>query len=91
MLTAIQKVHLANGPWTQNGGWEYNAVLIAVALGIADAGPGPLSLDALLDFEHKGPLFGIAGAAAARSGWFVRGDRDGQAPRPGGPETTAYA
>ena len=32
MTTAIKKVHLANGPWAANGGWEYNAVLIAVRL-----------------------------------------------------------
>src|ERR1700749_982561 len=31
MLTAIHKVHLKNGPWTNNGGYEYNAVLIAAA------------------------------------------------------------
>src|SRR3712207_8594984 len=31
MLTAIRKVHAANGPWTTEGGWEYNATLIAVS------------------------------------------------------------
>src|SRR5438270_999598 len=29
MLTAINRVHLKNGPWVSNGGYEYNAVLIA--------------------------------------------------------------
>ena len=26
MLTAIRKVHLPNGVWNADGGWEYNAV-----------------------------------------------------------------
>ena len=26
MLTAINRVHLKNGPWVSNGGFEYNAV-----------------------------------------------------------------
>src|SRR3954452_17714192 len=28
MLTAIRTVHLKNGPWAANGGYEYNLVLI---------------------------------------------------------------
>src|ERR1700737_568992 len=28
MLTAINRVHLKNGPWVSNGGYEYNLVLI---------------------------------------------------------------
>ena len=31
MTTAIRKVHLPNGPWAAEGGWEYNAVLMAIA------------------------------------------------------------
>src|SRR4051794_25073776 len=48
MTTAIRKVHLPNGPWAANGGWEYNAVLIGAVTEIAEAGPGELSLDAAL-------------------------------------------
>ena len=29
MITAIRTVHLKNGPWSTNGGYEYNLVLIA--------------------------------------------------------------
>src|SRR6476659_2832650 len=29
MTTAIRKVHWAKVPWVTQGGWEYNAVLIA--------------------------------------------------------------
>jgi putative oxidoreductase len=55
MTTAIQKVHLANGPWAANGGWEYNAVLIAAVTALAEAGPGELSLDHVLGIELTGP------------------------------------
>ena len=45
MLTAIHRVHAKNGPWTTNGGYEYNLVLIVAALTLAEVGPGALSLD----------------------------------------------
>ena len=47
MLTAIRKVHQPNGPWVTNGGWEYNAVLIAALTALVDGGPGDVSVDAL--------------------------------------------
>lgn len=69
MITAIRKVHLSNGPWVSSGGYEYNAVLIAAALLIAEEGPGPVSLDALLGIERKGWGWAVAalalGAAAS--------------------------
>jgi putative oxidoreductase len=36
MLTAIETVHLKNGPWAANGGYEYNVVLIAAALALVE-------------------------------------------------------
>jgi putative oxidoreductase len=72
MLTAINRVHLKNGPWVSNGGYEYNLVLIAAALAVADLGPGELSLDHALGQERSGPgwtlaaaAMGVAGAVAA--------------------------
>lgn len=71
MLVAIEKVHRANGPWASNGGWEYNAVLIAAALAFAENGPGEVSLDRLLGLERPGVGTALAaaglgaGAAAA--------------------------
>jgi putative oxidoreductase len=62
MLTAIHRVHLKNGPWTTNGGYEYNAVLIAAVLALAEVGPGELSLDHALGNERTG--FGWTLAAA---------------------------
>lgn len=44
MLVAIIKVHVPNGLWITNNGYEYNLVLIAVALGIALIGPGEYTL-----------------------------------------------
>ena len=63
MMTAIHRVHFKNGPWVTNGGYEYNLVLIAAVLTIAEAGPGPLSVDAPRGVEH-GPAWALAALAA---------------------------
>jgi putative oxidoreductase len=72
MLTAINRVHLKNGPWVTSGGYEYNAVLIAAVLALAEVGPGELSFDHALGTERSGPaaallaaLIGVAGAVGA--------------------------
>ena len=54
MGVAIAKVHAPNGPWATKGGWEYNAVLIAAVLAIAEDGPGSISLDHLFGLERPG-------------------------------------
>ena len=63
MTTAIKKVHLANGPWAANGGWEYNAVLIASVAILAETGPGDLSLDHALGTERTGPAWALGALA----------------------------
>jgi putative oxidoreductase len=63
MLTAINRVHLKNGPWVGNGGYEYNAVLIAAVIALTEVGPGPLSLDAALGTERSGPRWALAALA----------------------------
>lgn len=63
MTTAIRKVHLPNGAWVANGGWEYNAVLIAALTLIAEQGPGPVSLDRLLGTERSGVAWGLGALA----------------------------
>jgi len=40
MIDAIFTVHGKNGYWMTNGGFEYNLVLIAIAIGVAFIGPG---------------------------------------------------
>jgi len=68
MLTAIRTVHWKNGPWSTNGGYEYNAVLIAALLGLAEAGPGQWSLDHALGMERSGLVWLITALAAGTAG-----------------------
>src|SRR5215211_1120329 len=63
MLTAIRKVHKEQGVWAAQGGWEYNAVLIAALVALIDAGPGDLSVDALLGRREWGPGWAVGGLA----------------------------
>lgn len=69
MVTAIRKVHLPNGPWAANGGYEYNVALIAALVALAEDGPGAPSLDRLLGMERRGAGWGlvalVAGLAAS--------------------------
>ena len=58
MLTAIHRAHLKNGPWLTNSGYEYNLVLIAAALALAEVGPGELSLDAAARSRALGSSLG---------------------------------
>ena len=57
MTTAIRHVHAEKGPWTTNGGWEYNAVLIAAVLLIAE--------------EDWGPAWALAAGLAGAAGAFA--------------------
>jgi putative oxidoreductase len=68
MLTAIKTVHGDKGPWASNGGYEYNAVLIGVVLALAELGPGPVSIDALLGRERSGAGWALAAAGAGAIG-----------------------
>jgi putative oxidoreductase len=68
MLTAIHRVHFKNGPWVTNGGYEYNAVLIAAVLALAEVGPGDLSLDHALGQERTGPGWALLAAAMGVAG-----------------------
>ncbi|MBA2870560.1 putative oxidoreductase [Anoxybacillus calidus] len=48
MFVAIVKVHGPNGYWITQNGFEYNLMLIAVAIGVLLIGPGQYSLDAVI-------------------------------------------
>jgi putative oxidoreductase len=74
MITAIKTVHLPNGPWVTEGGYEYNLVLLAAAFAIVDSGPGPLSLDHALGIERSGLGWALLqlGAAAAGSAAILK-------------------
>jgi len=68
MLTAIKHAGWRNGLWNTNGGYEYNLVLAAAALALADSGPGKLSVDAAHGHERKGALWAAAALAAGVAG-----------------------
>jgi putative oxidoreductase len=72
MLTAIKRVHLKNGPWVTDQGYEYNLVLIAAAAALAETGPGSPSIDDARGSTMYGTkwaalslLLGALGAAGA--------------------------
>jgi putative oxidoreductase len=71
MITAIRTVHLKNGPWSSNGGYEYNLVLIAAVAALVEVGPGCLSVDALRGSKQRGALWALAAVAAGAAGSFA--------------------
>jgi putative oxidoreductase len=68
MITAVHRVHLKNGPWLSNGGYEYNAVLIAAVIALAEVGPGKVSLDHALGKERSGAGWALAALALGAAG-----------------------
>ncbi|HCF62039.1 MAG TPA: DoxX family protein, partial [Myxococcales bacterium] len=46
---AIRKVHASHGYSNVSGGMEYNLALVAIALGMLIAGPGPLSTYSVIE------------------------------------------
>lgn len=59
MLNAIITVHLPNGLWATDGGYEYNLVLITGVAALAFSGPGPLAVDRAFPFDLAGPAWGL--------------------------------
>jgi putative oxidoreductase len=68
MLTAIHRVHLKNGPWISNQGYEYNLILVLAAALLAELGPGPISVDRLLGVDQSGPGWALAALAMGGAG-----------------------
>jgi putative oxidoreductase len=71
MVTAIRKVHAANGPWVSRGGYEYNLVLIAIVFAVTDVGPGEWSLDEALGTRRSGLGWALAQLGAGLIGSTV--------------------
>jgi putative oxidoreductase len=71
MVTAIRKVHAAKGPWVTEGGFEYNAVLIAAMAALTESGPGPLSVDEKLLPGFKGWHWAALATGAAIGGSYL--------------------
>lgn len=85
MITAIRKVHWSNGPWVASGGYEYNLVLIAALLALAESGPGDLSADAALGLKLRGwqwsaAALGMGAAASSLAVWLGRRNAPEPAP-----------
>jgi putative oxidoreductase len=68
MATAVKTVHMEKGPWVSDGGWEYNAVIIAALVALTETGPGGLSLDRKLGIELSGPFWAFAALGAGLGG-----------------------
>jgi putative oxidoreductase len=70
MVVAVGSVHLKNGFWAGNGGYEYNLALWTVAVAVAAAGPGRFSLDHALGWAGSlaGLWWGVGVAAASLAG-----------------------
>jgi putative oxidoreductase len=99
MLTAINRVHIKNGPFVSDGGYEYNLVLIALVLSLVEAGPGAPSIDAARGSEAHGTKWallslimgaiGAAGAHAAAEATPAPEQAPAQTATPAQPEPTA--
>jgi putative oxidoreductase len=87
MTTAALVNRAESGFWSVDKGWELNGYLIVVALAVAVAGPGALSLDAVLGLSDLlgARLDGVVGAALVAGGiaggWLRWGTRKVPDPR----------
>ena len=68
------------GGRTAQGGWEYNAVLIAALTALINAGPGAICVDAALGRTEWGPGWALTGLAVGAAAAISLGRR---APAPG--------
>jgi putative oxidoreductase len=66
MLVAILDVHASKGLWSQNGGFEYNLVLITLLVCVGVIGPGLYSLDRRVPQVRR--PFGFVGALVVTLG-----------------------
>src|SRR4051794_40672336 len=90
MTTAIRKVHAAKGPWVTEGGFEYNAVLIAAMAALAESGPGKPSVDAALFPKMKGTGWALLALGAGVAGSYLATEHLNE-PAPAVPETVAVS
>jgi putative oxidoreductase len=68
MTAAVLTVHLPNGIWNTNKGYEYNLVLVATAFALTGIGPGAWSLDHALSLNLNGAGWALAALAVGLIG-----------------------
>ncbi len=59
MVAAIRTVHLPNGPFAQDSGYETNVLYILIALALAGVGAGQWSLDHVLGLDLAGTAWAV--------------------------------
>jgi putative oxidoreductase len=64
MTAAVLTVHLRNGFFATNNGYEYNLVLAIAAFALAGIGPGDWSLDNVLDIDWAGTDWALGALGA---------------------------
>ena len=75
MATAVKTVHIEKGVWNSDGGYEYNAVLVAVAFALTAAGPGRWSLDNALGTTRAGLPIALAAVGSGALGGLAIASR----------------
>jgi putative oxidoreductase len=68
MVAAVITVHLKNGPWNTENGWELNALYATIAFAVAGVGAGEISLDYALDLDLNGIGWAVGALAAGAAG-----------------------
>jgi predicted lysophospholipase L1 biosynthesis ABC-type transport system permease subunit len=71
MLMAILKVHLPNGLWNQNRGFEYPLVNLLVAAFLGLFGPGTYALERTLKLSYPMDLAFVISLAAVVVGVLI--------------------
>ena len=71
MTVAVIRVHFAKGPWNTEGGYEYNAVLIAAVFALSGVGPGDWSLDNALSINMHGTGWALGALGAGILGGLL--------------------
>ena len=73
MVVAVGAVHVKNGFFATEGGFEYNLLIWAAAIAIAASGPGRFSVDGALGWVGRlsGVWWGVGVLAASLAGGLV--------------------
>jgi putative oxidoreductase len=68
MTAAVITVHLPNGIWNTNKGYEYNLVMAAVVFALSGVGAGAWSLDNAFGFDLAGTWWAVGALAVGLLG-----------------------